>query len=594
MSLTQSELNSGRVKIGDVKEVAKQEFLELLEKFDGSKALIWDSDLTGPMGLIAEYSVIKEHKVQNMFSLSSVNLPPATTEHVIFIIRPRLSNIDIVADFVKREENSGGSGIRTRFHIVFVPRESLLCKNRLIENGVFGSVTCHSLPVYLFPLDKDLLSMELPSAYRDIVEGDKTCLHYAATALTRLQASTGVIPRIYYKGASADNIYDLMVRMKREACGNEPQVKSQIDTLVMIDRAVDLISPLPTQLTYEGLIDEMFGINCSSVTITEPDRKVLPLNSREELYKELRGLNFNAVGPALSRKTRSIQAIADERLTAQTVSQLKQFTSKLPGIDLAKQSVATHTGLAEMVKKKTDSEEFLIVLELEQRILTGSGESGKYLEEIEDLVCSNTVPLNRIIRVICLQSVVCGGLKQKVFESYRKLILESHGYDLLLTLENLSEAGLLVSTATNRRSQYSVLSKRLGIILENVDEQNPHDIAYVHTVYGPLSVKLVQKLEQPGWRNIRDVLDTLPGPHKEDTQQVSAGLSGRRGFGDKKVVLVFYVGGVTMAEIAALRFLSQQEESNVEYIIATTSVITGNTFVKSLYTKLEAPMYKIF
>ena len=305
-----------------------------------------------------------------------------------------------------------------------------------------------------------------------------------------------------------------MVRMKREACGNEPQVKSQIDTLVMIDRAVDLISPLPTQLTYEGLIDEMFGINCSSVTITEPDRKVLPLNSREELYKELRGLNFNAVGPALSRKTRSIQAIADERLTAQTVSQLKQFTSKLPGIDLAKQSVATHTGLAEMVKKKTDSEEFLIVLELEQRILTGSGESGKYLEEIEDLVCSNIVPLNRIIRVICLQSVVCGGLKQKVFESYRKLILESHGYDLLLTLENLSEAGLLVSTATNRRSQYSVLSKRLGIILENVDEQNPHDIAYVHTVYGPLSVKLVQKLEQPGWRNIRDVLDTLPGPHK--------------------------------------------------------------------------------
>lgn len=159
-----------------------------------------------------------------------------------------------------------------------------------------------------------------------------------------------------------------------------------------------------------------------------------------------------------------------------------------------------------------------------------------------------------------------------------------------MTLENLSEAGLLVSTTTNRRSQYAVLSKRLGIILENVDEQNPHDIAYVHTVYGPLSVKLVQKLEQPGWRNIRDVLDTLPGPHKEDTQQVAAGLSGRRNAGDKKVVLVFYVGGVTMAEIAALRFLSQQEDSNIEYIIATTSVITGNRFVESLFTKLEAQM----
>merc|ERR1719474_901564 len=306
MSQTQAELNTGRVKMGDVKEVAKQEFLELLEKFEGSKALVWDSDLTGPMGLIAEYSVIKEYKVQNMFSLSSVNLPPATTEHVIFIIRPRLSNIDIVADYIKREENSGGSGVRTHYHIVFVPRESLLCKNRLIENGVLGSVTCHSLPVYLFPLDKDLISMELPTAYRDIVEGDKTCLHYAATALTRLQAVTGVIPRIYYKGTSAAQVFDLMVRMKRETCGQEPQVRTQIDTMVIMDREVDLISPLPTQLTYEGLIDEMYGIQCASVRL--PEDKTVTLSSQEELYKELRGLNFNAVGPNLSRKAKNISA----------------------------------------------------------------------------------------------------------------------------------------------------------------------------------------------------------------------------------------------------------------------------------------------
>ena len=28
----------------------------------------------------------------------------------------------------------------------------------------------------------------------------------------------------------------------------------------MLDRAVDLLSPVCTQLTYEGLIDEVFGI----------------------------------------------------------------------------------------------------------------------------------------------------------------------------------------------------------------------------------------------------------------------------------------------------------------------------------------------
>lgn len=84
---------------------------------------------------------------------------------------------------------------------------------------------------------------------------------------------------------------------------------------------------------------------------------------------------------------------------------------------------------------------------------------------------------------------------------------------------------------------------------------------------------------------------------------------------EKKTVLVFYVGGVTMAEVAALRFLSQvsqlvrkkqedinpdscnntkplqREESTVDYVVATTSVITGNTFLESLYTQLEAPVF---
>ena len=90
-----------------------------------------------------------------------------------------------------------------------------------------------------------------------------------------------------------------MVRMRRESCGRDPELRSQIDSLVILDRAVDLISPLPTQLTYEGLVDEMFGITCATVNIPEPEKKTLSLTSQEELFQELRGLNFNAVGPTL-------------------------------------------------------------------------------------------------------------------------------------------------------------------------------------------------------------------------------------------------------------------------------------------------------
>merc|ERR1712241_110639 len=210
--------------------------------------------------------------------------------------------------------------------------------------------------------------------------------------------------------------------------------------------------------------------------------KVINLSSQEELYQELRGLNFNAVGPTLSRKAKHISAQVAEKNEARTVRELKQFVDKLPGMQTAKQSLTTHTSLAEMVKERIDSEDFLAVLELEQGILTDIGMGGRYLEAIEDLACSNTIPLTRILRLICLQSVVSGGLKPKVLESYRRLLLEEFGYHLLLSLDTLAETGLLTPAVSN---------KRPGIIKDNVDEQNPHDIAYVPSVYGPLSVRLV-------------------------------------------------------------------------------------------------------
>ena len=45
--------------------------------------------------------------------------------------------------------------------------------------------------------------------------------------------------------------------------GSEPQITPQIDNLLILDRTVDLLTPLLSQLTYEGLIDEIFSISNS-------------------------------------------------------------------------------------------------------------------------------------------------------------------------------------------------------------------------------------------------------------------------------------------------------------------------------------------
>lgn len=60
--------------------------------------------------------------------------------------------------------------------------------------------------------------------------------------------------------SSSQHVANMMLRMKREFAGTQNQILPVFDTLLLLDRNVDLLTPLATQLTYEGLIDEIYGI----------------------------------------------------------------------------------------------------------------------------------------------------------------------------------------------------------------------------------------------------------------------------------------------------------------------------------------------
>ncbi|NXX96059.1 VP33A protein, partial [Centropus bengalensis] len=595
-----AHLSSGRVNLTALREAGRRELREFLDKCAGSKAIVWDEYLTGPFGLIAQYSLLKEHEVEKMFTLKPGRLPQADVKNVIFFVRPRLELMDIIADNVLREDR--GRSPQRDFHILFVPRRSLLCEQWLKEQGVLGSfIHREQYSLDLIPFDGDLLSMEAESAFKECyLESDQTSLYHAAKGLMTLQALYGTIPQIFGKGECARHVANMMIRMKREFPGSQNSIFPVFDTLLLLDRNVDLLTPLATQLTYEGLIDEIYGIQNTYVKLppekfapkkqgeggkdlpTEP--KKLQLNSAEELYAEIRDKNFNAVGSVLSKKAKIISAAFEERHHAKTVGEIKQFVSQLPHMQAARSSLANHTSIAELIKDITTSEDFFDNLTVEQEFMSGI-DTDKVNNYIEDCIAQKH-PLIKILRLVCLQSVCNSGLKQKVLDYYKREILQTYGYEHLLTLNNLEKAGLLKSQ-TSGRNNYPTIRKTLRLWMDDVNEQNPNDISYVYSGYAPLSVRLAQLLARPGWRSIEEVLKMLPGPHFEERQQVPTGLQKKRQHGENRVTLVFFLGGVTYAEIAALRFLSQMEDGGTEYVIATTKLINGTSWIKSLMEKLE-------
>lgn len=595
-------MSSSKLNLGLLRDFYRREFLDCIDKCLGTKALVWDDGLTGPFGLIAEYSLLKEHEVEKMFPLREGSLPPSNVQNIVFLTRPRLELMEKIAQNLHNEEIKGG--YKKEFYLIFVPRKSLLCEKKLKEKGVYGSFAAvEEFNMGLIPFDADLLSMEMNESFRDCyLENDFTTMFYAAQSLMTLQALYGTIQYIHGKGDCAKNVVDMMRRMRVEMGGKEPQIMPQIDCLLILDRTVDLLTPLLSQLTYEGLIDETFGINNTSIKLPAEkfgpsnsqdsgETKKVILNSADALFSELRDKNFNAVGSIVSKKAKHITAEFDERHAAKTIGEMKQFVSKLPHLQATRQSLATHTSIAELVKEVTDSDAFIDALRCQQEFINGI-ETDKVHPYVEDCITKQD-KLTKVLRLICVQSICNDGLKPKVLDFYKREILQTYGFEHLITLANLEKTGML---RPHGARTYQVVRKSLKLIVEEVNEQNPTDIAYVYSGYAPLSARLAQYLARPGWRSITEVLNLLPGPKVEEVQQIPSALRKRRSSisssqsstGDQRLTLVFFLGGVTFAEIAALRFLAQQDDGGTDYVIATTSMLSGDRLMDMATQKMEA------
>jgi hypothetical protein len=78
-----------------------------------------------------------------------------------------------------------------------------------------------------------------------------------------------------------------------------------------------------------------------------------------------------------------------------------------------------------------------------------------------------------------LESLTNGGLKPKNLEFFKREILQTYGFEHLFTLNNLEKLGLLKKQ--EGKASFPILRKNLNLIVEDIDENNPSDVAYVYS-----------------------------------------------------------------------------------------------------------------
>lgn len=534
---------------------------------------------------------------------------------------------------LQRESKTGHE-----FHIFWVPRRTLVSDKLLEELGVLGDAEIAELPLYFFPLEKDVLSLELEDSFKELyLSKDPTAIFMLARALMGIQQKHGLFPRIIGKGDNAKRVAELLSRMRQELLAGEDANEAgkigltpstTTESLIIIDREVDFVTPLLTQLTYEGLIDEMFGISNNQTDVDstiigasaqQPLQQQAPgaaaapaanpqgrtrkiqLDSSDKLYDQIRDTNFAVVGNILGKVARRLKTDLDSRHTAHNTAELREFVTKLPALQTEQQSLKTHIALVEEMKKTTQSEEFGRVLEVQQNLAAGADPSSQS-DVIEELIARNT-PLPEVLRLLCIYSTISGGIKTKEFDHFRRRILEGYGYQHILTLHNLEKLQLFLSRssplasmipmtaaagATGTKTNYTYLRKQLRLINDEVQEHDPNDIAYVYSGYAPLSVRLVQCILQ------KQFLLRITKGNGVTSAGAAGGAQGWRGFDDA----VKHARGQTFDElqkgedkaVKARALLSAGSEKKTVFVVFVGGITFTEIAALRFIAKEEAGM----
>jgi len=322
----------------------------------------------------------------------------------------------------------------------------------------------------------------------------------------------------------------------------------------------------------------------------------------------------------LSKKAEYVRDIygRKDHVKSQSVAEMHQFMQEFKVAHASHTYLQTHINLSTQIALMTKSKQFDLFMDVEKNMLLQQ-DTNMCEDYLEDCIAKMD-KLSKVLRLLCLLSLTVG-IKQKKFDFFKREIVQTYGFETMFTLNNLERLGMF--NKSQKKSNWGTVKSKLNLVNPQLKEKEfdystPKDISFTYNGYAPLAVRLVEIASQPmGWKKIDDVLNLLPGKTFESTQDLpfisqrdmgdtkkpadgkevkadtktdtktAAMPTSGTGTGKKPITLVYFLGGVTFAEISALRYLSEKEAYGRDYIIGTTKIISGTSLINSVKEKLQ-------
>ncbi|XP_065672743.1 vacuolar protein sorting-associated protein 33B isoform X4 [Hydra vulgaris] len=566
---------------------SKDQLTYHFHSMEGKKDLIIEEELMKPLDQISGgVSYLRQQGVEKIFKLHDHWENGGECQKII-ILRPYPESVKLVVNGVKNDKKKN---ISHKYYLVFTPKKLNVCDKILEEEGVFGDVIINEYSLDFITLDADVMSLELPVFYTHLfLNKDTTWLYIMARALQNIEGLLGKIPKGVCIGKRSKLLYDLLQTLSsNEQSHNHP---TEIGSFIIVDRDIDYVSMMCSQLTYEGLVAETFGIKTGIVEfgkeVTGSDKKLsVALKSSDQVFDEIRGMHITNVFTLLSHRAKHLQSRFEKRNELDTVKEFRQFVSEDLGMLKQQQkSLAMHIGACEKIMQAKQEDYFEDCLHVEQCVLDDL-ESKECINFIENCINKQSEQ-HHCLRLLCLLSLCKGGIDTILYKSLKRQYLQSFGYKHIVTMKNLEVLGLYTQN-TDKRNMYPKLKRKFNLIPKDpvaVSKSSAKDLSYVFGgAYTPFIPKLVELIIQNGFsQQLEESLRAFQintFEHKQDNSAKDASGVNKVSLNVLKTVLVVFMGDCTHTEVNALRFIGKQ--LGYKLIILTGSIVTSKDFLNKL------------
>lgn len=157
MSMAQiPNLDNAPLNLKSIREQSQRDLVNILKNIRGKKCLVIDPKLSGSLSLIVPTSTLKEYGIE----LRLLSAEPVQTDcaKVVYFVGPQFISMRFISSHV---HDDASKGLQREYFLYFVPRRSVACEKILEDEKVHNLMTIGEYPLYMVPLDEDVLSFEL-------------------------------------------------------------------------------------------------------------------------------------------------------------------------------------------------------------------------------------------------------------------------------------------------------------------------------------------------------------------------------------------------------------------------------------------------